>query len=75
MKMIYIQGKRTSERRARNIVKQIYGSDNFKSCYKRGEVHLYFNGFITEKQVKQIAKELDLEIVKCSSVRAILDVK
>lgn len=75
MKMVYIQGKKISERRARNTVKKIYGSSNFKSCYKRGEIHMYFEDFITENQVNQIARELDLKIVKCSSVRAILDVK
>lgn len=73
MKQIFIRGKKTSLERARKIVKQAIGSNNFKSEYRRGEVHLYFPNYVSEKEVEIIARALRLQVTKMSGVRAILD--
>lgn len=72
---IIILGKRTSEKRARNVTCQIYGSDNFESRYIRGEVHLYFPNSISNRKAKLIAKKLNLVIDKPGNRRMIFDVK
>ena len=72
MKQIFIRGKKTSLERARKVVKQAIGSNNFKE-YRRGEVHLYFPNYVSEKEVEIIARALRLQVTKMSGVRAILD--
>lgn len=73
MKQIFIRGKRTSLERTRRVVKQVYGSNNFKARYKRGEVQLYFPNYVSAKEVEIIAKELKLKVISLAT-KAILDV-
>lgn len=74
MKQIFIRGKRTSVERAKRIIRQVYGSNNFQARYRRGEVQVCFSNHISEGIVEQIAEKLNLEIIKLGQ-RAILDVK
>ena len=74
MKQIFIRGKRTSVERAKRIIRQVYGSNDFKAGYRRGEVHVYFPNHISVEIVEEIAKRLRLEITMLGT-RAILDVK
>lgn len=73
MKQIFIRGKRTSLERARRVVKQAYGSNNFQARYKRGEVQLYFPNYISAREVEIIAKDLRLKVISLGT-KAILDV-
>lgn len=72
MNKVYIRGKGVSEKRARRVMSQVYGNNNFKTCLKRGEVHMYFPDNIYKAQINQFARVLNLS-VSFFKTKAILD--